>query len=192
MNNFMNTLKESVKYWWLSLIIGVLAVIVGVWSISAPLTTIGILTVFFAVSLLISGLFDIIFSVSNRKNLDGWGWTLALGIFSVAFSFILLSSPIESMLILVALAGFWVMFASITCISGSIEMQRAGMKDWGWLLTFGILGVIFSLILITSPAFTGAFLIGMFAFSMIAYGVVRIYYSLKMQKINKHLKEMDK
>lgn len=192
MNDFFNAVKESVKYWWFSLVIGVLALIVGVWSITAPIATIGVLTIFFVASLLVSGLFDIFFSLSNRKSLDGWGWTLAMGIISVIFSFILLSRPIESMLVLVTLAGFWVMFASITSISGSLEMQRVGMKNWGWLLAFGILGIILSMFLIINPVFAGSFVIGMFAFSMIAYGCVRIFYALQARKINKHLKEREK
>lgn len=186
-NDFLNTVKKAVKYWWVSLIVGILALIVGFWAIAAPLSTIGILTIFFIASLMISGLSDIFFSISNRKNLDGWGWTLTIGIISLVFSFILLSRPIESMLVLIALAGFWVMFVSIMSISGSVEMQRAGMKDWGWLLAFGILGVILAFILIVNPLFASSFIIGLFSISMIFYGAVRIYYAFKMRKINKEL-----
>lgn len=188
-NELLETVKSAVKYWWISLVVGILAVIVGFWAIAAPATTIGILTVFFIVSLLVSGFFDILFSISNREHLDGWGWTLAMGIISVIFGFVLLGKPIESMLILVTLAGFWILFVSITSISGSLEMQRSGLKDWGWLLAFGILGTILSFILIQNPVFAGSFVVGLFSISMVCYGIVRIYYSLRMRKINKELEK---
>lgn len=187
-DEFLKTVKRAVKYWWISLLVGILALIVGVWSIASPIATIGILTIFFVASLMVSGIFDIFFSISNRENLNGWGWTLAMGIISLIFSFILMSRPIESMLVLVALAGFWVMFVSIMGISGAIEMQRAGIKDWGWMLAFGILGIILAFILIVNPLFASSFVVGLFAISMICYGVVRIYYALVMRKINKRIK----
>lgn len=188
MNDLLDALKESVKYWWLSLVVGLLAVIVGILSISVPLSTIGLLTAFFIASLLVGGLFDIFFSISNHKNINGWAWTLTIGIISVVFGIYLLSKPIESMLIFVTLAGFWVMFTSISSISGAVEMQRAGLKDWGWLLAFGILGVLLSLILVINPIFAGSFVIGLFSISMLAYGIVRIFYAFKMRKINRYLK----
>lgn len=187
-DKFLETVKSKVKYWWVSLIIGILALVVGVWSVSMPVSTISILTIFFIASLMVSGISDIGFALANRKMINGWGWTLAIGIISLIFSFILLSRPIESILILVTLAGFWVMFVSIMSISGSVEMQRAGIKDWGWLLAFGILGIILAFILIVNPLFASSFIVGMFAISMICYGVVRIYYAFKMRKINKEIK----
>lgn len=191
-NELLESVKGSVKYWWFSLIIGVLAVIVGFWALAAPLETIGILTIFFIASLFVGGFFDIVFSVSNHKTMNGWGWTLVIGILSVVFAIILLCQPITSMLVLVTLAGFWVLFAAISGISGAIEMQRAGFKDWGWLLVFGILALIFSIVLIVNPVFAGSFVVGLFSFSMVFYGLIRVFYAFKMRKVNKMIDEENK
>lgn len=190
--DLLQVMKTSIKYWWVSLLVGILALIVGIWSIADPLTTFGTLTIFFIASLFVSGVFDIYFAISNRKALNGWGWTLTLGIINVIFGIVLLSRPIESMFVLIALAGFWVMFTSIVSITGSIEMQQAGFKGWGWLLAFGILGVILSILMVINPIFAGSVLIGFFAASMIFYGVVRVFYAFKLRKINKYFKSLDK
>lgn len=188
-STLLEAVRSTVKFWWVSLLVGILALIVGIWSLTDPLTTLGALTIFFVASLFVSGVFDITFAISNRKILDGWGWTLTLGIISVIFSIVLLSRPIESLLVLVALAGFWVMFTSVASITGAVEMQRLGFRDWGWLLAFGILGVILSFLMIINPAFTSSMIVAIFAASMIFYGFVRIFYSFKLRKINKYIKE---
>lgn len=190
-DKYKDSLKNTFKYWWISLVVGLLALVVGIWSIGNPFATIGALTIFLIISLLVSGISDIYFSISNKNILKGWGWTFAIGIISIIFGFILLSRPIESMLVLIALVGFWVMFISITSISGSVEMQRAGFSGWGWLLAFGIMGVILSFLLITKPVFASSFIIAMFSISMILYGIVRIYYAFKLRKINQHIRDKE-
>lgn len=186
-NSLLNEVKERVKFWWVSLLVGILTLLVGVWSAAAPLSTLGVLTIIFIASLIANGAFDIIFSIINRKNLNGWGWTLALGILSFIFGFILITKPIESILVLAYLAGFWMMFVSITSISGSIEMQRVGIKGWGWMLAFGIVGVIFSFLLIANPAFAAAYIAILFSISLILYGAIRRFFAFKLRKINKTL-----
>lgn len=187
--NLVDVIKSRIKFWWVSLLVGFLALVVGIWSIFAPLTTIGMLTIFFVASLLVSGIFDISFAVANRKILNGWGWTLTLGIINVIFSIVLMSRPIESMLVLIMLSGFWVMFTSIVCISGSVELKQQGFKDWGWLLAFGILGVVLSIFMVVNPVFTASMLVAFFAATMVLYGLVRIFYAFKLRKINQYLKK---
>lgn len=185
----MNDMKDAVSYWWVSLVVGALALIAGIWSMTAPVSAFGVLLIFFIASFIAGGIFDILFSILNYKKLNGWGWTLVLGILSLLFGFILMSKPIESMIVLAYLVGFWMLFASITSISGSLEMRRAGIGSWGWMLAFGILGVILSFILISNPLFAAAYLVILFSISLLLYGIIRIFFALKMRQINKAIKE---
>lgn len=188
-NLALNMLKETVKYWWISLIVGLLAIATGVLAFTMPMGIIAVLTVFFVANFLASGIFDIFFAISNHKNLNGWGWNLTLGIISVVFAIFLLLRPVESMLAFVLLAGFWVMFTSIASISGSVEMQRAGIGGWGWLLAFGIIGIVLSYVLIINPSFAASFIVGIFAITMMLYGTARIYYAFTMRRINEFIKK---
>lgn len=190
-NYILSSVKKAVKYWWISVIVGAIAVILGVWCLANPATTLGVLAALFVAGFLVSGIFEIIFAISNKDVLNGWGWTLASGIIDILFGMILLVAPIETIAVLLFLVGFWVMFQSIWGIGASIELQRSGIKGWGWTLTFGILGLILAFILITNPIFAAGFIIYLFAFSLLSYGFMRIFYGIRLKSIHNELKDAE-
>lgn len=190
-NYILSSVKKAVKYWWISVLVGAIAVILGVWSLANPGTTLGVLAALFVAGFLVSGLFSIIFAVSNKDILNGWGWTLASGIVDILFGMILLAAPIETIAVLLFFVGFWVMFQSIWGIGASIELQRSGVKGWGWTLALGILGLILAFILITNPIFAAGFIIYLFAFSLLCYGFMRIFYGIRLKSIHNELKDVE-
>lgn len=191
-NYFLSSVKKTVKYWWISPIIGVIAIILGVLCLANPLTTLSMLAALFVAGFILSGLFEVVFAISNKEILNGWGWTLASGIISILFGLILLVMPIETITVLLFFVGFWAMFQSIWAIGSAIELQKSGLKGWGWVLAFGIIGLIFSFILITNPLFAAGFIIYLFAFILLTYGFVRIFYGFRLRSIHKELEKIDK
>ena len=191
-NDLFYSVKQAVKHWWISPLIGVIAIILGFWSLSNPGTTLALLGAFFIAGFLVSGIFEIIFALANKNTLKGWGWTLASGIIDILFAFLLLAMPIGTIAVLLFMVGFWVMFQSIWAIGSAIELQRNSIKGWGWILTFGILGIILSFILIANPVFAAEFIIYLLAIALFCYGILRIFYGFRLRSIHKELDEMDK
>lgn len=191
-NDLFYSGKQAVKNWWVSLLIGVVAVALGIWCAVTPLTTLVALTIVFAVAFLVSGISEIVFAVSNQKVLKGWGWTLASGIIDLVFGFILISLPVEAIaLVLTYFVGFWIMFQSIWAIGTSVELQRNNVRGWGWLLALAIAGVIMSIIFILSPVFTTGFIIWIISLSIIIYGIFRIYLGFKLRSLHKEMEELE-
>lgn len=190
-NDLFISVKQAVKSWWVSPLVGIIAIFLGLWCISNPGETLAVLGILFIAGFLISGFFEIIFSILNRNILKGWGWTLASGIINILFGLILLSIPIGTIAVLLFLVGFWVMFQSIWSISSAIELQRNGIKGWGWLLAFGILGLILSFILIVNPVFAATFIIYLLAFTLLSYGIMRIYLGFKLKSVHKVFDDLD-
>lgn len=191
-NNLFYSVKQAVKYWWVSPIIGLIAIFLGVWCIANPGATLVMLGILFAVGFLFSGIFEIIFAVSNKNNLNGWGWTLASGIIDILFGILLLAIPLGTIAILLLLVGFWVMFQSIWSIGTAIKLQRSGFRDWGWTLAFGILGVILAFILIINPLFAAEFIVYLLALALMFYGIMRIYLGFRLRNLHKGMEELDK
>ena len=191
-NDFFFSVKQVVKYWWIAPLIGIIAILLGFWCIANPGSTLAVLGALFIVGFLASGVFSISFAVLNRKTITGWGWTLASGIIDILFGLILLAIPLSTIVALLFLVGFWVMFQSIWGISTSIELQRNGIKGWGWILTFGILGLILAFMLIVNPLFAAGFIIYLLAASLFCYGIMRILYGIRLRTIHKELSKFDK
>lgn len=182
---------EKPKYWWLSLLVGILAIIMGIWSLITPDTTLVALTVFFIAVFFISGIIDIIYAVSNRKTTTNWGWPLAGGIIDIILGILLVSMPMPLVTtLLVYLIGFWIMFRSILTLGFSCELQQNGVKNWGWLLALSILGILFSVFYLLSPVFNGIFVVLLVSIAFMTYGIFRICYAFELKSI-KDLIEKD-
>ena len=186
------SVRDAVKYWWVSLLIGILAIVVGVWCIATPDTTFVALIYLFIFGFLFSGVLEIIFAVSNRNRLSDWGWSLASGIIEVVLGLLLMFLPMVSIgLILIYFVGFWILFRSVWMIAESFELKRLNIKGWGWFLGLGILVLIFSFIFILSPIFSGIFIVAFISAAFIVYGISRIYLAFQLRSIHKDVEKIN-
>ena len=87
MKTLFDELQYEVKNWWMSLLLGILYVVVAISLMFAPFSGYAVLSILFSISMLFSGLLEISFAVSNRKNVSSWGWYLAGGIIDMVLGF---------------------------------------------------------------------------------------------------------
>jgi uncharacterized membrane protein HdeD (DUF308 family) len=178
-------IKKEIKHWYLLTIVGLLFIALGIWVFMTPLSSYLALAILFSVSFLVSGISEIIFSISNRKELNSWGWKFALGLLTTIVGMILVASPLLTIVTLPLYVGFAVLFRSIMAISFSIELSSYGSKQWGWLLFFGILGLLFSYILIWNPLFAGLTVVYWTGLALIMLGIFSIYFSIQLKQLGK-------
>lgn len=183
----IDSMRKAVKYWWVSLLVGILAIVMGIWCFASPGASLIGMTYVFIVGFLFGGILDICFAVSNRDNIYGWGWSLAGGILEVLLGIMLLSLPTFTVTgILMFFVGFWILFRSIWGIGESCQLQILGVKGWGWLLALSIISLFLSFLYLLSPGFgKGIFIVALVGSSMIVYGVFRIAMGIGLRKIGK-------
>jgi len=183
MKSMISEAISAIKHWWLILILGIFLVLGGIWVIQTPLQSYLALSILFIVLLLVNGTFQIIFSLSNRRELPGWGWYLSGGILEFLIGVYLLSYPAISMTVLPFVVGFWLIFRGISVIAYSTELKAGGVRGWGWLMVFGILLTIFSFLIIMNPVIGAVYLVIWTAFSLIFMGISYIMLAFKLKKI---------
>ena len=124
MKTLFDELQCEVKNWWLSLLLGILYVVVAVSLMFAPLSGYAVLSILFSISMLFSGLLEISFAVSNRKNVSSWGWYLAGGIIDMIFGFYLIAYPLLSMEVIPFIIAFWLMFRGFSSVGYAMDLKR--------------------------------------------------------------------
>lgn len=135
---------------------------------------------------------EIIFAVSNRRILYGWGWNLAAGILEFLLGVGLIALPMASVaVILIYVVGFWILFRAIWSIGASFELHQVGIRGWGWLLTLGILTALLAFLFMLSPAFGGIFLVIFVGMAMLVYGIFRIMLAFSLKALYKDIKEIE-
>ncbi|SEN21876.1 Uncharacterized membrane protein HdeD, DUF308 family [bacterium A37T11] len=182
-HSFMKSVKTAVKHWYLQLIMGIIFIFSGIWTFSYPLESYLTLSILFTTTFIVTGFLEIIFSFSNQKELDNWGWILVSGIVSLLIGILLVNNPLISITTLPIYVGFLVLYRSILALSNAIDLKNYGVRDWGNLLIIGIIGTLFSFILLWNPTFAGFTIVTWTALALIMAGIFSVYLSLKLKKL---------
>ena len=119
--NSLKTVRNSVKNWYILLIVGLIFLGTGIYCFVSPAGSFLALALMFGWSFLISGAIEIVFSISNRDELENWGWTLIFGILTFLVGMLLLARPEITMITLAFSLGFLVLFRSIGAISFALD-----------------------------------------------------------------------
>ena len=180
----IKSIRNAIKFWYLPLLLGLFFIGIGIWVFKTPLESYVTLAMLFSISFIVSGLSDIIFSVSNKNELENWGWVLTSGILTFIMGILLVMNPTISIITLPFYVGFVILFRSIGAISFSLDLKSYGVLDWGNLMAVGILGVLFAFILIWNPLFGGMTVVVWTALAFIMAGAFSIYFSLKLKKLH--------
>ena len=106
MKTFIDTINFGVKNWWVSLLLGLLYILIAICLMFTPLASYVALSVLFSVSMFVSGTLEILFAVTNRKNISSWGWYLASGIIDLILGIYLMANIGLSMAVLPFIVAF--------------------------------------------------------------------------------------
>lgn len=188
-NRLQSSFRDAVKNWWVSILIGIFAAILGVWCIFTPLSTFLAMTILFVVGFFVGGIFEIIFAITNMNSMRNWGWTLVIGIIDVVFGIILMSNMLISAEVLNYFIIFWILFQSIWGIGVSLDLKNIQGSGWGVLLVLCIVGVLFAIACLFQPDISAVFAAYMLGFSFLTYGIFRIYLGVRLRSIHKNLEE---
>lgn len=184
MKTVFDGIERSVKNWWVSLILGILYIAVAICLMFAPLSSYVALSVIFSISMLISGILEILFAISN-KHISSWGWYLAGGIIDLIIGIYLVAFPMVSMEIIPFLIAFWLMFRGFSATGYSMDLKRYGTRDWGWYMGFGILAILCSLLILWQPAVGALYAIYMISFTFLIIGFFRFMLAFELKNLHK-------
>lgn len=181
-NEFLKPIRKSFKRWYLPVITGVILILIALWTFGNPAKAFTGLAVFFSVSFVISGVIEIVFSITKKRQLDN---SLVLGIISVLIGVLLLVDPEISKMTLALYIGFLILIRSLVVIGISFDLKSYGASNWGLILMFGIIGLLFSVVLIWNPTFSGLTIVVWTGMTLLIAGIFNLFLGFNMRKVNK-------
>ena len=185
METVFNEIQHSVKNWWTSLLLGIVYIIVALWLMFSPVSTYVALSIIFSVSMLISGILEIIFAFSNRKGVPSWGWYIVGGLIDLVLGIYLIAYPMVSMEVIPFIIAFWLIFRGFPPTGFPIDLKRCGPRDWGWYMAFGILAILCSLLILWQPAIGALYAVYMISFTFLIIGLFRVMLSFELKNLHK-------
>jgi len=168
-------------------LLGILFILLGIYVFNNPVSAYLTLSIFFAVSILVSGIFQLWFAFTNRNEIEGWGWQLALAIMEVIIGLVLFSNIGLTAAILPLYVGFWLLFRAFALVGFSFELKSYKVMNWGYYFVFGLLLGIFAWCIIINPLFGGMTIVTWTGIALVIAGIGHIMVSLKLRKVSKKL-----
>lgn len=163
--------------WWLVLVWGLMAIIIGIMLITTPVITTYYLILFMGAYWFVGGIFTLISLFQDKSNM---GWKIFLALISILAGIAIMTYPMWGTLIvltmLVFLIGFWGLL-----IGGTKLYEAYRSKDAGAGI-LGFLSIIFGIILLIFPygaAFALPLIAGIFA---LMGGISAAVFSFRIKK----------
>lgn len=185
MEQVVNRIEKTVRNWWVVVLFGVLFLLLGIWVLQTPAQTFVALSLWFAITYIISGAGTLVFTLSNRDSLDGWGWQFTGGVVELLLGIALLVHPGISMVALAFFVGFWLLFKGSTTISFALEARKLKTGGWGWILISGILSTILAFMVLVNPLYAASVLSIFIGFALIMMALAQILIGMFLRKISK-------
>ncbi|HYZ01783.1 MAG TPA: DUF308 domain-containing protein [Candidatus Binatia bacterium] len=162
--------------WWVILLQGIAAVIIGILLLTETSATIFTLVVLLGIYFLVAGVFDLI---GIFVDSTAWGWKLFTGVLGVIAGIVILRHPYWSAT-LVPLTLTWIL-GGIGVVMGLVQIFR-GIRGAGWGAgLLGLVTLVLGVLLLLHPVYSTVVLAWVLGAWAIVGGVVGIFAAFRLR-----------
>jgi uncharacterized membrane protein HdeD (DUF308 family) len=169
------------QYWWIFLLRGLFAIILGIIALLMPGVTFTTLVIFLGAYMLVDGIFSVITAISGRKTMEYWGWVLTIGILSILAGIVTFMNPFATGAALLYLVAFWAILAGILEIVVAIRLRKV-ITGEGWYILAGILGIVFGILIMMNPIAGAITITLIFGFYALVFGFILLSFSMRLRR----------
>jgi uncharacterized membrane protein HdeD (DUF308 family) len=171
----LSEIKIDLVPWWLVLLEGLAALIIGIYLFISPAPTVVLLVAILGWYWLITGILTLVTLIMDRTNAT---WRALSALLGIAAGIIIIGHPFWSAAIV---PGTLVIIAGVLGVCfGFISLFWALKEGWG-AAAMGVISIIFGLVMIGSPLIGIVMLIYILGALGVAGGIASIYLALKLR-----------
>jgi len=172
------------QYWWIFLLRGIFAILLGIIALWAPAGTFTTLVIFLGAYMFIDGIFSVVAAISNRKIMDSWVWMLVIGIISIIVGIITFRNPFVTGAALIYLVAFWAIVIGILEIVVAFSLRKV-IRGEGWYIVAGILSILFGILLLSNPIAGALTITFIFGFYALIFGIFLVSFAMRLRRRHK-------
>jgi uncharacterized membrane protein HdeD (DUF308 family)/predicted flap endonuclease-1-like 5' DNA nuclease len=168
--------KESRFPWWLLLIDGLLAILVGLFLFVYPVKTFVAISFFVGIWWFVSGIFDI---VSIFRDRTAWGWKLFMGIVGIVAGWFLFDQVLRGAVTLAYTVAILVGIMGL--FYGVLGLIRAFQGEgWGAGI-LGLISIIFGIFILANPLASALAIPWVFGSLGIVFGFLAVIIAFRLR-----------
>jgi uncharacterized membrane protein HdeD (DUF308 family) len=178
----MNLIVIDARKWWLLLLRGLLAAVVGVLAIIWPGLTVFALVILFGAYALVDGISSVFAAIARRNETDR-EWALVLeGILGIIAGIVTFVWPDITTLALLYIIAAWAILTGVVELYAAVRLRRVIAREWLLGLS-GVLSILLGLALIVFPIGAIVTLGIMFGVYAIFFGAALIALALRLRSL---------
>ena len=176
---------SPVKHWWMYLIIGVLAFILGVFMLTNPAITYEMMTLLLGLALLVFGVIEMIVGIFSRNLFVSRAAVIIGAVLNIVLGILLAANPGIAAITLPLILGMWMLYQSFMTISYAGDLKNFKVKGYGLTLFCGIVLLILAILILLRPMTLGVMTVAVYiALSFIIYGLSEIVSAFRLRTIH--------
>ena len=166
---------QEKKFDWLSLILGIVFIILGCWSLKNPDTTLSLLSILVGIGAILKGIYELSLrsTINNLLGINS-AWLLIMAILDIILGMIFIFHIAAGVMTISIIFAFWFI---IDC-TGQLSVARfykQFQKGYYWLLVIlNVLGIIIGIALFFNPMVSAATIVWLISFFLILLGILAI------------------
>lgn len=169
------------RAWWVFVVGGLAMTVFGLLAFSNPGLALLVLATFFAASVLVDGVSNILGSLQNREK-DGWWILLLMGLLGTAVGGYALFNPPLSIAVFILLVAFEAIVLGVFLVMLGYKVRKATHREWVLYLA-GALSILFGFVVIANPVTGSRTIVYMIASWSLVIGVLKVAFGLKVRKL---------
>jgi uncharacterized membrane protein HdeD (DUF308 family) len=176
---------EPVKHWWMYLMIGVLASVLGVFMLANPAITYEMMTLLLGLALLIFGVIEMIVGIFTRNLFVSRAAVIIGAVLNIVLGILLAANPGIAALTLPLILGMWMLYQSFMIISYASDLKNFKVRGYGLTLFCGIVLLVLAFLILLRPVAIGMMTVAVYiALSFIIYGLSEIVSAFRLRTIH--------
>ena len=176
---------EPVRHWWMYLIIGILAFILGVFMLTNPAITYEMMTLLLGLALVVFGIIEMIVGIFSRNIFVSRAAVIIGAVLNIVLGILLAANPGIAALTLPLILGMWMLYQSFMTISYAGDLKGFKVKGYGLTLFCGIVLLILAVLILLRPIAIGMMTVAIYiALSFIIYGLSEIVSAFRLKSIH--------
>jgi uncharacterized membrane protein HdeD (DUF308 family) len=193
MNSYNSDSSEQlIGRWWLSIIVGLVALAAGFIVLINPLTSYITIAIWLGVAVLISGIIGLVQSFSSDSALVRNGWVILAAIADIIIGLLLIFNMVITAVMLPTLFGVWLLYRGFIGVVMGMDLRSCRVPNAGWVVLGSVIMIVISMAVLLMPQTLGVEAIVLFvAAAFLIYGFSSISLGFRLYDVHRRAREME-
>ena len=166
------------RYWWMTLLRGVLWVLFGICVLAQPGISLVTLTLLFGAFALADGIVKVGSAIGGRNEHEHWGVLLLAGLCGIGVGILTFMSPGITALVLLFYIAVWAIAIGLMELVVAIRLRKEIEGEF-WLGLAGVASIIFGVLLMARPGAGALSVLAMIGGFAIVIGLIEIVFAIR-------------